>query len=124
VRDPEWSGVMKACRELKVTLIAYSPLGKGLLTGKYTPEKPPKGARRFTVGRFLKPVQPLIGLLREIGQNYGGKTPSQVALNWLMAKGAVPIPGFKNLRQAQENLGALGWRLNKDEITALDETKF
>ena len=123
VRDPEWTGVMKACQELKVTLIAYSPLGKGLLTGKYTPEKPPAGARRFMVGRYLKPVQPLIGLMREIGQKYGGKTPGQVALNWLIAKGAVPIPGFKNLRQAQENLGALGWRLTKEEIAALDETK-
>jgi aryl-alcohol dehydrogenase-like predicted oxidoreductase len=123
VRDPEWSGVLKACRELKVTLIAYSPLGKGLLTGKYTPENPPQGARRFAVGRYLKPVQPIVGLLREIGQNYGGKTPGQVALNWLIARGAVPIPGIKNLRQAQENLGALGWRLSRDEVAALDETK-
>jgi aryl-alcohol dehydrogenase-like predicted oxidoreductase len=106
-----------------VTLIAYSPLGKGLLAGKYTPENPIKGARRFMVGRYLKPVQPLIGLMREIGQKYGGKTPAQVALNWLISREAVPIPGFKNLRQAQENLGAIGWRLTKDEVTALDETK-
>jgi aryl-alcohol dehydrogenase-like predicted oxidoreductase len=123
VRDPEWNGVMKACRELKVTLIAYSPLGKGLLTGKYTPENPPKGNRRFMARRYLKPVQPLVGLMREIGQKYGGKTPAQVALNWLISKEAVPIPGFKNLRQAQENLGALGWRLTKDEIAALEEIK-
>ena len=123
VRDPEWNGVQAACKELDVTLIAYSPLGKGLLTGKYTPEHPPKGVRRFMLGRYLKPVQPLVGLLREIGQKHGGKTPAQVALNWLMAKGAVPIPGLKNLRQAAENLGALGWRLTPDEVAALDDTK-
>ena len=122
-RSPEWNGVRAACQELNVTLIAYSPLGKGLLTGKYTPEHPPKGARRVMLGRYLEPVQPLVRLLREIGQKYGGKTPAQVALNWLMVKGAVPIPGIKNLRQASENLGALGWRLTPDEAAALEEIK-
>ncbi len=121
MQDPERNGVLKACQELNVTLIAYSPLGKGLLTGKYTPENPPRGTRGFMLRRFVKPVQPLIGLMREIGQKYGGKTPAQVALNWLMVKGTVPIPGFKNLRQAQENLGALGWRLTQEEAAYLEK---
>jgi pyridoxine 4-dehydrogenase len=50
----------------------------------------------------------------------GGKTPAQIALNWVMRKDAVPIPGAKNARQAQENIGALGWRLNESEIAALE----
>jgi diketogulonate reductase-like aldo/keto reductase len=73
--------------------------------------------------RSVQGVQPLIGLMREIGQKYGGKTPAQVALNWLICKGAIPIPGIKNLHQAEENVAALGWRLSKEEVTVLDETK-
>lgn len=121
-RAPERNGVADACRELGVTLIAYSPLAKGALTGKYTPANPPPGfrSRRYR-GEFLAGVQPLIGLLREIGAGHGSKTPSQVALNWAICKGAIPIPGAKNARQAQDNAGALGWRLTAAEVTALDE---
>jgi diketogulonate reductase-like aldo/keto reductase len=59
--------------------------------------------------------------MRAIGQQHGGKTPSQVALNWLICKGALPIPGAKNARQAQENAGTLDWRLNVDEVTTLED---
>jgi aryl-alcohol dehydrogenase-like predicted oxidoreductase len=119
-RDPERTGLLKLCHELGVTLIAYSPLAKGLLTGKYTPENPPAGLRGRTVrANTLARIQPLIGLLAEIGGRYG-KTPSQVALNWIICKGAVPIPGAKNARQAQENAAALGWRLTAGEVAALD----
>ncbi|MCL4559157.1 MAG: aldo/keto reductase [Chloroflexi bacterium] len=119
-RGPEKNGLLQACRELGVTLIAYSPLSQGLLTGKYTPQNPMRGVRGILTHGKLGPAQALIGLLREIGQAHGGKSPSQVALNWVMAKGALPIPGAKNLRQAEENLGALGWRLSENEIATLD----
>jgi aryl-alcohol dehydrogenase-like predicted oxidoreductase len=120
-RQPEHNGLFDLCRELSVTLIAYSPLEMGLLTGKYTPEKPPPGIRGRRYRRqYLTQVQPLIALLRELGEAYGGATPAQVALNWVMCKGAVPIPGAKNVRQAEENTGALGWRLSGDELAALD----
>jgi diketogulonate reductase-like aldo/keto reductase len=52
---------------------------------------------------------------------HGGKSSAQVALNWLICKHVVPIPGAKNSRQAQENAGALGWRLSEAEIATLDE---
>ncbi len=121
-RAPERNGLLAACRELGITLIAYSPLAQGLLTGKYDPANPPSGALGFLVSRRrLAQIQPLIALLREIGQAHG-KTPSQVALNWLICKGAVPIPGAKTGRQAQENTGALGWRLTEAEVAALDAT--
>ena len=120
-RDPERTGLLTLCQELDVTLIAYSPLAKGLLTGKYTPENPPAGTRGRLFRRdYLARIQPLIGLLREIGAVHEGKNPNQVALNWLICKGALPIPGAKNARQAQENAGALGWRLTVDEAAALD----
>ncbi len=121
-RAPERNGLLQMCRELGVTLIAYSPLAKGALTGKYTPDNPPPGFRgRRYRGEFLTKVQPLIGLLREVGAGHGGKTPSQVALNWAICKGAIPIPGAKNARQAQDNAGAVGWRLSEAEIAALDQ---
>ncbi|MBS1251903.1 MAG: putative oxidoreductase [Anaerolineales bacterium] len=121
-REPERNGLLDACRELGVTLIAYSPLAQGLLTGKYTPDNTPSGARSFRYNRqYVGGVQPLVALLRQLGAVHGGKTPAQVALNWVICKGAIPIPGAKNARQAQENAGALGWRLTGGQVAALDE---
>jgi aryl-alcohol dehydrogenase-like predicted oxidoreductase len=119
-RTPEHNGLMAACRERGVRLVAYSPLGQGLLTGKYTPENPPPGVRRWIYGRDrLEQVQSLVGLLREIGQAHD-RTPAQVAINWTIAKGALPIPGAKDRRQAEENAGAAGWHLDEDEVARLD----
>jgi len=70
---------------------------------------------------LLDSLPPLLDLLRAIGQEYGGKTPAQVALNWLICKGALPIPGAKNADQAAHNAGALGWRLSEAHVQALDQ---
>lgn len=120
-RKPEWNGVLRSCRELGVTPIAYSPLEMGLLTGKYTPEKPPPGFRavRYPSDRLAR-IQPLVHALQRIGQAHAGKTAAQVALNWAICKGTIPIPGAKNAHQAEENAGALGWRLSEAEIQELD----
>lgn len=121
-RKVEFNGLLKTCQDLGITLIAYSPIAKGILTGKYTPENPPPGVRgRMYTRSQLQALQPLIQSMRKIGEEHGGKTPSQVALNWLICKGAVPIPGAKNVRQASENAGALGWRLSEAEVAYLDE---
>jgi diketogulonate reductase-like aldo/keto reductase len=66
-------------------------------------------------------VDKIVAELRRIGGASGNKTPSQVALAWIIAKGAVPIPGAKNRAQAQENAGSLGWKLNADDLATLDE---
>ena len=119
-RAPERNGLMAACREMGVRLIAYSPLGQGLLAGKYTPEHPLSGVRRFIYSsQQLERVQALVEVLREIGEARN-KTPAQVAINWTMAKGALPIPGAKDRRQAEENAGAAGWRLDEEEVARLD----
>src|SRR5512135_2776902 len=121
-RSIERSGLVDLCRKLDITIIAYSPMAKGLLSGKYTPDNPPPGTRGRRFNRaYLNRIQPLIELLREIGQAHGGKTSSQVALNWCMCKGTLAIPGAKNVKQAQENAGALGWSLSDDEVSQLDE---
>ncbi|MCX8025046.1 MAG: aldo/keto reductase [Thermanaerothrix sp.] len=121
-RSVEQNKVMQACRDLGITLIAYSPLAMGVLTGKYTPENPPQGFRGRRYSRqYLKRIQPLLQVLRDIGVAHGGRTPAQVALNWVICKGALPIPGVKNRAQAEQNLGALGWRLSDEEMAKLDE---
>ncbi len=122
-RRPETNGVLDACRALGVTLIAYSPLAQGLLTGKYAVGDRPPGIRG-RLGQFgdtrLRGLVGLLGLLRGIGQDHGGKTPGQVALNWLIRQtGVLPIPGAKNAAQATGNAGALGWALRPAEVAAL-----
>ncbi|MBN1259181.1 MAG: aldo/keto reductase [Anaerolineae bacterium] len=121
-RTPEKNGLLQTCKDLGVTLIAYSPLRKGILTGKYTPDNLPSGARRRLFdAAYLVRIKPLIDLLKEMGRNHDGKTPTQVALNWTICKGAVPIPGVKTPKHVASNLGALGWRLTEDEIAQLDQ---
>ncbi len=116
---PEANGLLTACREIGVTLFAYSPIGMGRLTGKYSTSNPPKGRRQFSDFPMAE-IEPVVAELRRIGEREGGRTPSQVALNWLMCKGAVPIPGAKNASQAEQNAGALNWRLAPDDVAALD----
>jgi aryl-alcohol dehydrogenase-like predicted oxidoreductase len=123
-RRPEVNGVLDPCRELGVTLIAYTPLAGGMLTGKYSTENRPAGFYRRILPRYrrrsLEAIGPVVGLLREIGDRHM-KTPSQVALRWLIENPTVlPIPGAKNGRQAAANAGALTFSLTADEVGALD----
>ncbi|MBD2109614.1 aldo/keto reductase [Nodosilinea sp. FACHB-13] len=123
-RKIETNGVMEAARELGITILAYSPLAQGLLTGKYTPETDlkPAGARRISPSfsqESLTKLKPVIQALQTIGEKHE-RTPAQVALNWLVAQGNVlPIPGAKNVHQAAQNAGALGWQLAVDEVDQL-----
>jgi aryl-alcohol dehydrogenase-like predicted oxidoreductase len=121
-REIETNGVLAAARDLDVTILAYSPLAQGLLTGKYTASNPPTGARsldrRFQASGLQK-IQPVVDRLQELGDKYS-KTPAQVALNWLMCQpGVIPIPGIKTATQVEQNAGALGWELSADEVMAL-----
>lgn len=125
-RQIETQGILDTARQLGVTILAYSPLAQGLLTGKYSVEqyKEPTGARRFD-SRFsrngLEKIAPVTSLLRQLGEKYQ-KTPAQVALNWLIAQdGVIPIPGAKTAQQARQNAGALGWSLSQEEVAQLEQ---
>ncbi|QXC59760.1 aldo/keto reductase [Aquihabitans sp. G128] len=118
-RGPELGGLLGTCAELGVLPLAYSPLGQGRLTGKYSVANPPPGKRNFSA-HPMEVVDGVVAELRRIGEANGGKAPGQVALNWIMAKGAVPIPGAKNRAQALENAGALGWEIGAEDLAALD----
>jgi aryl-alcohol dehydrogenase-like predicted oxidoreductase len=123
-RAPETNGVLEASRDLGVTLIAYSPIAQGLLTGKYGPGDRPAGLVRRMGRTFgeqnLKKIEPVVNLLREIGEAHN-RQPAQVALNWLITqRNLLPIPGAKNERQARQNAGALGWQMAGDETEKLE----
>jgi len=121
-RHPEHSGLVELCRTLGVTIIAYSPLEKGILTGKYKPDRLPSGARSWIYNKnYLVKIEPLFDEIHQIGAVHNGVTPSQVALNWLICKGAMPIPGARDKNQAQENVGGMGWRLSAEEVVRLDK---
>ncbi len=129
VRSTEWE-LLPVCQEMGVGVIAWSPLAGGWLTGKYRRDQPPPPDSR--VGRADRwddlPDQretertwTIVDTLVEIASQRG-KTPSQVALNWLLRKPVVtaPIFGARTPQQLDQNLGAVGWELSPDEVTALD----
>lgn len=121
-REIETNGVLAAARDLGVTILAYSPLAQGLLTGKYTMSNPPTGARsfdkRFQTAGLIK-LQPVLDKLNELGEKYS-KTPAQVALNWLICQpGVIPIPGIKTAAQVDQNAGAIGWELSETDAIEL-----
>jgi aryl-alcohol dehydrogenase-like predicted oxidoreductase len=116
---PRRVGLLDCCRELGVVPLAYSPIGQGRLTGKYSASNPPPRGRAFSAHPMVQ-VDGVVTVLRQIGEAHGDRTPSQVALAWLVAQGAVPIPGAKNRSQAEQNAGALGWRMTDDELASLD----
>lgn len=151
-RYPETNGVLDACRELGVALIAYSPLEQGILTGKYrnpdismptntrrmlslflrldmtgdTKGALPAWQRLFSTPRVMQRerIEPLFVVLEEIAHAHE-KTIAQVALNWLLSKDEciIPLAGAKNARQVHENAGALGWRLTSEEHARISQAE-
>lgn len=120
-RNAERNGLLQLCKDHKVTVIAYSPLAQGLLTGKYSRQQPlPDLARRITSRSKLGRLAPLLAEMQRIATLHGDKPISQVALNWCVAKGTLAIPCAKNGKQAGINAGALSWSLSEEEVERLD----
>ena len=111
----------EACDEVGCRLISYSPLCLGLLTGKYTMDNLPRkgNPRRQLFSELLPGAQPLLKTLEAVADDVG-KSQSQVAINWAMCKGGIPIPGVRSVQMAEENLGAIGWSLSSGAIDELD----
>lgn len=110
--------VLPYCEREGIGVIPWSPLAKGLVTGKYSPGNLPKDPVRQEMGNFsehnVKEAEKLVKILRAVGGKHS-KTPAQVALQWLVGQGTIPIPGVKNPKQVEENAGALGWSLTEAE---------
>lgn len=122
-RAPEVDGVLDTCRELGVTLLAYSPLQQGLLTGKYAADALPLGLRAEAAWfspENVAAAQPVVAALRRLADTYG-VDPAAVAIAWLLAKpGVVPLVGVKTGEQAARNAKALDVRLSEADVAALD----
>ena len=118
---------MPACRELGIGFVAYSPLGRGFLTGQFSsPEDLPEGDRRrifprFQEENFQRNVE-LVERVRAIAARKGC-TPAQLALAWVLAQGddVVPIPGTKRRRYLEENARAVEIEITSEELREIDE---
>ncbi|MGW8571391.1 aldo/keto reductase [Streptomyces niveus] len=129
-RDPEKNGVLAICEELGIGFVPWGPVGMGYLTGKISARSrfDPKTDIRSTFDRFspenLAANMPVVDLLRRISENENS-TPSQVALAWLLAQKPwiVPIPGTRNLKHLNENLGATKVQLSPGDLGDI-ETAF
>jgi len=121
IEDPK-IGLLNACRELGVKIIPWSPLGRGILTGQYksTDEFPLDDHRRyiprFSVENFPK-VLKVADTLKAVAQKHSA-TAGQVALAWILAQGEdfIPIPGTKNVKYLEQNVGAASIRLTNEEV--------
>jgi len=119
----ETNGLLSLCQELEVAFLAYSPIAQGVLTGKYTPQNPPRGILRGRRYRraMLERWQPLLEVMTRISEENAGRTLAQIALNWVLSKGAIPIVGAKNISQIKDNIAALDWQLSAKDVARLDE---
>ena len=118
-RSPESSGLLRTAQDLNVKVLAYSPLAQGVLCGKFSADKLPPGPRRLQVKSVLPRAQPLLDAMREISAREN-RTLSQIALNWCLQQGVVPIPGARSVSQALDNCGAMGWDLSSSNMAKLN----
>ncbi|QIL74814.1 aldo/keto reductase [Hymenobacter sp. HDW8] len=125
-RDPE-DGVLAACRELGVSLVAYSPLGRGFLTGQIQrfedldADDYRRNTPRFQGENFQRNLDVVVRIKEMAAQK--NCTPGQLALAWVLAQGddIVPIPGTKRIEYLEENLGALEVHLSASELAQINE---
>ena len=122
-RQNEFNGLLSLCQKLGVTFLAYSPIAQGVLTGKYTPQNPPRGILRSRKYRraVLEQWQPLLNVMTRISEENAGRTLAQIALNWVLRKGALPVVGAKNISQIKDDIAALDWQLSDKDVARLDE---
>lgn len=105
-------GLLSACKDSGTLLVAHSPLSQGLLTDKYV---------QSGGGGQAEKVRPLLKLMQFIGALYGGKSVTQVSLNYLVSQGIMPIPGAKSLMQMEDLIGTLDWELETNEVEMINE---
>lgn len=126
-RDPETTGTLDACRKLGIALVAYSPLGRGFLTGAikspddFDADDYRRNNPRFQGENFARNLT-LVERVRKLAKDKGC-TPSQLALAWVLAQGddILPIPGTKRRKYLEENAHAIDVKLEKSELDELDK---
>ncbi|KAJ5142998.1 Aldo/keto reductase [Penicillium bovifimosum] len=125
--ESDKTDLLKTCRELGIAVIAYSPVGRGILTGQIQsfndlPETDfRRGMPKFAQEHFPKILQ-LVQGLKDVAKNHGS-TPSQVAIAWLLAQGPdiIPIPGTKSIERVAENAASVHLQLSEKELSDIRE---
>ena len=119
--------ILKTCRELGVTVVAYSPIGRGVLTGRFQRhEDIPQGDLRRMLPKYSEEnfpnIMKLVHGLKVVADSHGS-TPAQVALAWLLAQGPdiIPIPGTKSTSRMDENAGSALLQLRDQEVKEIRE---
>lgn len=110
------------CEQNNISVLPYSPLAAGFLTGKYRRDTTPESTRSGSAGKYISEQNyDLLDVLDEVGAQYG-KTTAQVALGWQLTLPVItsPIVGARTVEQLDESLGALGFRLTEDDMSRLD----
>jgi aryl-alcohol dehydrogenase-like predicted oxidoreductase len=124
-RDPE-GDILDTCRDLRIGFVAYSPLGRGFLTGRFrrpddlAPDDFRRGHPRFQAGNFEENLR-LVRRVEDVAREKQC-TPGQLAIAWVLAQGAemVPIPGTKRRKYLEENAASLRIRLSPDDLRRID----
>ncbi|CAB9504954.1 Uncharacterized oxidoreductase At1g06690, chloroplastic [Seminavis robusta] len=123
----------RTCQELGVAIVGFSAIGQGLLTDTLTPESWETNRPAKMLRLKYNDIQPLRAALKRISQEYpvdnndntqhqqAHKSMAQVAINWCICHGVVPLVGCRSQKQAQDSIGALGWRLTDAHIRELDQ---
>jgi aryl-alcohol dehydrogenase-like predicted oxidoreductase len=128
-RKIETNGILETAKELGITIIAYSPLAQGMVTGKFhdNPELLKNiGFRKYSSmfkPKGLEKSKPITELVKKLALKYEA-TPSQIALNWLIhfhGDAVVAIPGATKAKHAEENIGAMKFKLSAEDMKLLGE---
>lgn len=118
--SPALQTMEATCKRLHVQIIAFSPIGQGLLTDNLTPEKWKTIKPVHMLHLQWDDVQPVRAAIRELAKKYE-KTMAQIALNWCIQHQVIPLVGCRSPDQARDSVGCLGWKLNQEDVTKLDK---
>ena len=121
-RYPLTNGLVETCQDLNIKLIGYSPLGLGFLTkdmGEKSGKKLTKGPRSYLFNQLEKDYLPVKTILFSLAEKRD-KSPAQIALQWVRAKGALPLVGVRTVKQAKEAIDCLSWKLSSEEVAQID----
>ncbi|KAI8992155.1 NADP-dependent oxidoreductase domain-containing protein [Mycotypha africana] len=121
---PEKSGLIKLCHDLGVAILAYSPIGMGILTGKFGSKGPwPEGRKETFDSLDTDQLERLLSVLKALSEKYQ-RPQSAIALNWCIVKGTIPLGGARTAQHVEQNRMALNFRLNDSEVAELDKHAF